>query len=85
MLNAQRTALALTATTAILYVVCSIGYAVIPGLAVSLSQAVFHGMLVAPVMNFGSFLIGLVTICVIAYITGAMFVWCYNAGARARV
>ncbi len=80
MLNPQRTALALTATVAIGWSLCSIVFAIFPGFAVSLAQAIFHGTLApsAPQMTFGSFLVGLVVLCVLSYIAGVVFAWSYG-------
>ena len=80
MFNQQRTAFALTATVAIGYTLCAVVYALSPGFALSLSQAVFHGTLArnAPEMTFGSYLVGLVVLCVVSYIAGVVFAWSYG-------
>ena len=81
MFNQQRTAFALTATVAIGYSLCAIVYAIFPTFALSLSQVVFHGTLArnAPEMTFGSYLVGLVVLCVVSYIAGLIFAWSYGA------
>ena len=78
------TGLAFGLTAGIIYSLCAAIVAVWPAQSVSFFSSWFHGIdltkiAATPDITAGSFAVGLVSIILFAYITGAVYAWAYNA------
>jgi len=73
-------------TVAVLYVVCRIAVSIFPDLAMSVTQAWFHGLELSKVsgwsLSMDSFILGLVTSVVSAWLVGYVFATAYNYFAK---
>ena len=76
------TANAVSVTSAILYVFCRIAVSLFPDLSMSIAQSWFHGLEISKVtgwsLSLGSFVVGLVSLTVAAWLTGYLFAKVYN-------
>ena len=76
------TANAMATTVALLYVACRIAVALLPDLSIMVAQSWFHGLEVNRVsgwnLSLGSFVLGLVTVTVGAWLLGYIFATAYN-------
>jgi len=75
------TANALAVTSAILYVFCRIAVSLFPDLSVAIAQSWFHGLETSQVtgwsLSIGSFVLGLVSFTIAAWLTGYLFAKVY--------
>lgn len=80
------TANAISATAAIIYVVCRIAVAIFPDLTIAIAQSWFHGLELSSVsgwnLSLGSFILGLVTSAGGAWLVGYLFASVYNYFAK---
>ncbi|MCL5797354.1 MAG: DUF5676 family membrane protein [Patescibacteria group bacterium] len=80
------TANAAAVTVAALYVVCRLAVSLFPDLAMSVAQSWFHGLELSKVsgwnLSMGSFILGLVTSTVSAWLIGYVFASAYNYFAK---
>ena len=80
------TANALAVTSAILYVFCRIAVSLFPNLSISIAQSWFHGLEISQVtgwsLTIGSFVLGLVTFTIGAWLTGYLFAKVYSYFAK---
>ena len=71
------TANALAVTSAILYVFCRIAVSLFPNLSIPIAQSWFHGLEISRVtgwsLSMGSFVLGLISITIAAWLTGFLF------------
>ena len=71
------TANALAVTSAILYVFCRIAVSLFPNLSMPIAQSWFHGLEISRVtgwsLSMGSFVLGLISITIAAWLTGFLF------------
>lgn len=76
------TANALAVTSAILYVFCRIAVSLFPDLSMSIAKSWFHGLEISQVtgwsLTFSSFVLGLVSLTIAAWLTGYLFAKVYN-------
>ena len=76
------TAKAAAVTVAALYTICRVGVALFPDLAMSVAQSWFHGLELSNVsawnLTTGSFILGLLTSSVGAWLVGYVFATAYN-------
>jgi len=76
------TANALAVTGAILYVFCRIAVSLFPNLSISIAQSWFHGLEIGKTagwsLSMGSFVLGLISITIAAWLTGFLFAKVYN-------
>ncbi len=76
------TANALAVTSAILYVFCRMAVSLFPQLSITIAQAWFHGLEISKVsgwsLTMSSFIVGLVSFTVAAWLTGYLFARVYN-------
>ncbi len=76
------TANAAAAVTALVYLVCRIGVWLAPDLSMTIAQSWFHNIdittLPPPTSDSGTFIFGLVTATVAAWLAGYAFAWTYN-------
>lgn len=83
-LNPWAVATALAVTAAIVYVACALAFALWPEGTLAFFNAWLHGvdltMLrpVARIFSWGSFAYGLVSLAASMFLTGIVFVFCYN-------
>jgi hypothetical protein len=90
MLNSGRAGIALGATFATFYALCSLLFVVWPQGYMAAVSMLFHGFELTPaphVMSFGGFLAGALCISIAGYLIGAIysFVWNALAGGRSTV
>ena len=80
------TANAAAVTVGAFYVVCRVAVALFPDLAMSVAQSWFHGLEFSKVsswnLSLGSFILGLVTSAVGAWLVGYIFATAYNYFAK---
>ena len=73
-------------TSAILYVFCRIAVSLFPNLSISIAQSWFHGLEISKVsgwsLSLNSFILGLVTFTITAWLTGYTFAKVYNYFAK---
>ena len=91
MLNAKAFAHAVTAVTAVVYVICRLLSVLVPDLLFGLSQAWVHtlsleSMKTNQAISFGTEIVGLVALALLAWVTTYATIWLYNrwAGGAAR-
>lgn len=81
--NPTVTANATAITTAIVYVVCRVGFLVAPELSMAIGRSWFHGidisLIAAKNMPPGSFMLGLISATIGAWLVGYLFANLYNA------
>jgi len=74
--------LALGITTAVIYTLCSFFITVLPSLSLKIFNIWFHGMdltrLATSKITLNAFILGLVTLTLVSYLTGILFAWIYN-------
>ena len=88
MLNAKAFAHAVTAVTAVVYVICRLLSVLVPDLLFGLAQAWVHtlsleSMKTSQAVPFGSFVVGLVTLSALAWVVTYATIWLYNRWAAA--
>lgn len=81
------TGLALGITAGIAYTLCAVAVAFWPVQFVRFFNSWFHGIDLSKIMaaaqiTIGNFVVGLVGIMVVAYLTGAFYAWMYNKCVR---
>ena len=80
------TANATAATGAILYIFCRIAVSLFPVLSMSIAQSWFHGLEISQLsgwsLSMGSFVLGLISITIAAWLTGYLFAKIYNYFAK---
>lgn len=78
----KATANAAAVTVGALYIICRIGVALFPDLAMSVAQSWFHGLELSKVsvwnLSLGSFALGLVTSVLGAWLIGYVYANAYN-------
>lgn len=76
------TANASAATTAVIYVVCTAAVVFLPDLFMTIAQSWFHGIDLGKISSFnitvGSFVLGIITATVGAWLIGFIFAKIYN-------
>lgn len=77
------TGLAFALTAGVVYVVCAILVALWPQQSISFFGSWFHGVdltkiAVAPQITIVSFVVGLISVIIFAYLVGALYAWAYN-------
>lgn len=76
------TANAAAITTAVIYVVCRTAFVVAPDLAMSIGQSWFHGIDISRIsalnLSTESFVLGIVSVTIGAWLAGYLFSWVYN-------
>lgn len=76
------TANASAVTIAIIYVLCTLFVVLIPDLSMSITKSWFHGIDISLIsswnLSFGSFVLGLVSATVSAWLVGFLFASTYN-------
>lgn len=84
--NPTTAANAAAATAAVIYVACALFFMVAPGLSMAITKTWFHGidisLIDARTTTFGSFILGLVTATIGAWIVGYIFAFFYNKFAK---
>lgn len=82
----KATANAAATTVAIIYIVCRVGVSLFPDLSMTIAQSWFHGIQLTQLneLNFSldSFLLGLVTSTIGAWLVGYLFASLYNYFAK---
>lgn len=77
---------ALAVTTAIVFVVCIILVGLFPDISFSIAQSWFHGMELGKAgawnLTFGSFVLGLISSTITAWIVGYIFIRVYRFLAK---
>ncbi len=80
--NPIATANAAAATIAVIYVVCALFFVIAPDLSMAIAKTWFHGidisLIDARIATFGSFILGLVSATVSAWLVGYLFAVIYN-------
>ena len=80
--NPSVTANAAAVTVAIVYIVCRIGIALFPDLAMTIAQSWFHGIQLTQIselnLSLGSFVLGLATSTIGTWLVGYLFAKLYN-------
>lgn len=80
--NPIATANALAATGGVFYIACRLLVSLFPDLAFSIAQSWFHGLDIAQSgswnLSLESFLVGLISFTVFAWVTGYLFASVYN-------
>lgn len=73
-------ALASGAASAIIYVIGCIIFAIAPGFTLKIFSYIGHAdfSIFTKVFNFGNFILGLIILFVVSYLSGALFAWFYN-------
>ena len=78
----KATANAASVTVAIVYIVCRIGIALFPDLAMSIAQSWFHGIQLTQIselnLTLSSFVLGLATSTIGTWLVGYFFAKLYN-------
>ena len=78
----KATANASAVTVAIIYIVCRIGIALFPDLGMTIAQSWFHGIQLTQIselnLSLGSFVLGLTTSTIGAWLIGYLFAKLYN-------
>lgn len=86
--NPFATASASALTVAVLYIVCRVFVGLFPVFSYSVMQAWFHGLSLQTVGRFdlslASFVLGMVTAAVVAWLTGWCFAHCYNMFSKKK-
>lgn len=81
-LSASAFANASTLSVMGLYVICRLAFLLFPDLAMAVANSWFHGIDLTKIASFnvspGSFILGLVSISAVTWITGYVFVRVYN-------
>lgn len=76
------TANASAVTTAVIYVVCTATVVFLPDLSMTIAQSWFHGIDLSKISSFnitvGSFILGIITATVGAWLIGFVFAKIYN-------
>lgn len=76
------TANATAATTAVIYVVCTVSSVFLPDLSMTIVQSWFHGIDLSKItsvnITVGSFVLGIITATVGAWLIGFVFAKIYN-------
>lgn len=69
-------------TVAIIYIFCRVGVSLFPDLSMSIAQSWFHGIQLTQIselrLTSGSFVLGLVTSMIFAWLVGYLFANLYN-------
>ncbi len=82
------TANAAVVTVAIIYVICRVAVTLFPDLTMTVAQSWFHGLEISQVsqgnLSLGSFILGLATITVGAWLTGYLFANLYNYFVKSK-
>lgn len=69
-------------TVAIIYIACRVGVSLFPDLSMSIAQSWFHGIQLTQIstidLTFGSFVLGLATSTIGAWLAGYLFANLYN-------
>jgi uncharacterized protein DUF5676 len=86
MLNAKAFANAVTAVTAVVYVICLLLSLAVPDVLLSVAQSWAHslsleGMKTTQTISAGSAAVGLVTISLLAWVTTYTTIWLYDRWA----
>jgi len=80
--NMKSALLATTITTGILYVVCAFLVALWPKQTVAFFGSWFHGIDITKIagvpLSFSSFLLGLISLLIVVFVTTFVFVYLYN-------
>ena len=80
--NPSVTANAAAVNVAIVYIVCRIGIALFPDLGMTIAQSWFHGIQLTQIselnLSLGSFVLGLTTSTIGAWLIGYLFAKLYN-------
>ena len=78
----KATANAAAVTVAIVFIVCHIGIALFPDLAMTIAQSWFHGIQLTQIselnLSLGSFVLGLTTSTIGTWLVGYLFASSYN-------
>lgn len=89
--NPVVTANAAALTIAVVYVVCAVSILLFPGLSMTVAQSWFHGLDLSRIsalnVTLGSFILGLVTSTIGAWLVGYLFSWSFekfSKGNQAR-
>jgi hypothetical protein len=73
-------------TVAIIYIICRVGVFLFPDLSMSIAQSWFHGIQLTQIselrLTSGSFVLGLVTSMIFAWLVGYLFANLYNYFAK---
>ena len=81
--NPMVTANAAAATTAIVYIFCRIAFTLVPDMTMLIARSWFHGIDISKIsalnLSLESFVLGLVTATVGAWVAGYVFAYLYNA------
>ena len=84
--NPNVTANAVAVTTAIIYIVCRVGVSLFPDLSMTIAQSWFHGIELTQIsessLSLGSFVLGLATSTIGAWLVGYLFANLYNYFAK---
>lgn len=82
----KATANAAGAVVAIIYIVCRVGVSLFPDLSMTIAQSWFHGIQLTQIseldLTFGSFVLGLTTSTISAWLVGYLFANLYNYFAK---
>ncbi len=86
MLNAKAFANAVTAVAAIFYIACWLLSLLAPDLIFSISQSWLHtinleGLKTTAAMSFGTAILGLISLSLLAWVTTYVTIWLYNKWA----
>lgn len=80
------TAHALAVTTAIIYVVCALFFILAPDVSMAITKTLFHGIDISSIdgrtNTISSFVLGLVTATISAWLAGYIFALLYNSFAK---
>ncbi len=80
------TANAAAVTTAIIYVVCRTAFVVVPDLALAIGQSWFHGIDISKIsalnLSTESFILGIISSTVGAWLVGYVYAKIYNSFAK---
>lgn len=84
--DSKATANAAATAVAIIYIVCRIGVSLSPDLSMTIAQSWFHGIQLTKIsesnLTFGSFVLGLTTSTIGAWLVGYFFASLYNYFAK---
>lgn len=80
--DSKATANAATVSIAIIYIVCRVGVYLFPDLSMTIAQSWFHGIQLTQIseldLTLGSFVLGLATSTISAWLVGYLFANLYN-------
>ena len=86
MLDAKKVGLALAVLFGIIYIVCALLFAIIPGTTLNIFSSLFHGIDISQIardsVSIGSTIVGLIETIILAFIIGWLYAKIYNYFSR---